>query len=656
MPSSPSSTATKAQHSVLLLEDYDALAAAIGSALKKFAPGRNVGVAQSLAEAEKLATKNPIELFIIDFDPSYPGLTAFLQKIRKSHPDARGLVLSGGVPREIASERRSLAALQFIEKPYEVADFGAAVQALLGPWIAAEAARSRGTLRSLGLADLLELECAGGRSVILDVKGTAGDSGVVHVSKGQIVHAETDELSGPEALTEMFNWPSPRIRETEKKTRAARTIQGPWTAVFLEAWRSGQPAEEAREETPPPKTGKKLVLIDDTEMLLIFVEDALTTADAELRITTAQTGTEGVSRVEEDQPDLVLLDYSLPDINGDEVCRMLLEKETTAQIPILMMSGHVAQMAATAAQYPNVVATIEKPFLSEALVELVQRTLTAGTKPAVRPPPPPVLEPAPAAALPPVAPPVPVATPEITPVPPPPKQTPTAPEPPVIEHKTADPAVTVSTPAPEIARPVRGLPKAAPGLVPIPAVEKNEVMLGLFLEVMSMQLTPQLRMGAIRARPASGTVSLHFLSAATQNAMPNDIGFQLGPAELNSKGEISTLRLIPSAKPFEPAKMRNAFEIGGVALVPSESRARVQLTPAGTTPMTMELLAQLEMGGVELSSTFQVAQLVLKWQSSAVRITLNPKAPERNGAAFQASSVILDNNGRIAELLLSPIK
>src|SRR5947207_12165536 len=53
-----------------------------------------------------------------------------------------------------------------------------------------------------------------------------------------------------------------------------------------------------------------------------------------------------------------------------------------------------------------------------------------------------------------------------------------------------------------------------------------------------------------------------------------------------------------------------------VAMIPNETRARVQLTPAGTTPMTMELLAHLEMGGVELSPTFQLAQLTLKWRTS----------------------------------------
>ena len=102
--------------------------------------------------------------------------------------------------------------------------------------------------------------------------------------------------------------------------------------------------------------------------------------------------------------------------------------------------------------------------------------------------------------------------------------------------------------------------------------------------------------------------------------------------------------------------MRNAFEIGGVAVIPNETRARVQLTPAGTTPMTVELLAHLELDSVELTPNFQVAQLILTWPTSAVRVTLNPKAPEQTAAQFQMRVEKLDDAGRIAELLLSPIR
>src|SRR5947207_4310044 len=77
-------------------------------------------------------------------------------------------------------------------------------------------------------------------------------------------------------------------------------------------------------------------------------------------------------------PDLVLLDYSLPDLLGDQVCQRLLQNETTARIPVVMMSGHISEMAAAARKYPNIVATIAKPFMSEALVALVTETLTKG--------------------------------------------------------------------------------------------------------------------------------------------------------------------------------------------------------------------------------------------------------------------------------------
>ena len=146
MPSSlPSPAGTAPHRSVLLIEEYDALAVAIASALKKFAPRHATDVARSLAEARVLAAKSAPDLFIIDFDPNYPDLTEFLREMQGVQADARALIIAAGVPREIAAERRSFGALQFIEKPFEVADFGAAVQALLGPWRESESAISRGT-------------------------------------------------------------------------------------------------------------------------------------------------------------------------------------------------------------------------------------------------------------------------------------------------------------------------------------------------------------------------------------------------------------------------------------------------------------------------------------------------------------------------------
>ncbi len=667
LSSQQSSEGTKG--SILLLEEYDALAAAFGSALKKFAPGRRVLRARSLGEAEQLALENRPEVLILDVDPPWAGISGFLQTLRMELPDARALVIGAGIPAQVATERGSAGALQFVSKPFELPVFGAAVQAVLGPW--SQSAHARGSLRGLGTVDMVLLHCAAGGSVVLDARGDDGRAGKIYIAGGHVSHAETSHKIGPEALREIFGWSKTHFADAKATSMPARTLQTEWASIAAEILQQAKPPAPPRvspaEESPPPakpKKGEKIVVIDDTEMLLIFVEDVLATANPELQITTVLSGIDGVTQVAQIMPDLVLLDYSLPDINGDEVARRLLENEQTARVPILMMSGHVAEMGATAERFENIVATIEKPFLSDALVQLVGKTLAAGPKknrrispakrrseetPAQNPPPiqPTVVD------APPIEPPPSVQRRqfEIQPEPvisPPPiisSAPPVIAAPPVLER--------VEVVEPPIAKPIVQPALASAQMVGSIA-DGNQAVLGLFLEVISMQLTPQLQMGAIRAKPSSLIVSLHLASAAARGAIPPETAFQLGPAEINSDGRIHSVRVVATTQRLQPAHVRTAFEIGGVALIPDHARARVQLTPSGTTPMTIELVAQLELGSVQLSPTFQVAQLILKWPTNTVRVTLDPKATDKTGALFQPSDIRLDSAGRIAELLLKP--
>ncbi len=644
MPSSLPSSAGTTPPSVLLLEEYDALAVAIGSALKKFAPGHAVSVAHSLAHAETIAESARPALFIVDVDPPWPGLTDFFEKWQRTAPEARVLIIGAPIPKEIADKRGSFGALQFIEKPFELADFGAAVQALLGPWRESESASSRGTLRVFSLLDVVLLHCASGASLILEVEAEQRRYGEIHILNGQISHAEAEKIVGVDAIKEILTWPEPRLREGKRGPSKTRTIHGPWADLFLDLILRTQAvsptettvAARPKREAPESKTSKRIVVIDDTEMLLIFVEDVLATQHPEWQITTASTGMSGCQQVERILPNLVLLDYSLPDFNGDEVCRRLLQNERTAHVPILMMSGHVPEMNATAARFENVVATIEKPFLSDALVALVQRTLE-GAAPRIEIAPEPTAE---VEALRPVA-----------PASPPARQSASS----NVRTVEAQPLPTSSlAPAEsEMSRIASATTKVATPVI----AASSEAVLGLFLDVLSMQFTPQLQMGTIRAKPSSLTVSLH-LPSTVRDSLPIETGFQLAKAELDDNGHIATMRLVPTLKPFQAAKTRNALEIGEVAVVDGEKRDRVELTPIVTTPMTMQLLARLDLSGVELSPTFQVSQIVLKWRSSKVRVTLSAKASatDSQGAAFEITVAKLDALGRITELLLNPIR
>jgi len=646
VPASQESPAGTAP-SVLLVEEYDALAAAITSALKKFAPGHRVLAVNSLSEAEARVIETSPVLLIVDFDPPQPDAIEFLERISAARPDARFLAIASGVLSELNSERRGPNAIQFIEKPFELSQFGAAVQALLGPWTHPASGDSRGALRDLNAQDLIPLQCLNLATSVLHLRSEDDRRGEIHFLDGQITHAVAGNFSGLGALHQMLPWKNLRAKEVERVVDAPRTIHGAWCQIFLEALRHApvaieEPALPAIPVTPPQrpkaatkKTGKKIVVIDDTEMLLVFVEDTLATADPNLQIATAFTGSEGLRRTEVMLPDLVLLDYSLPDLRGDQVCERLLQNPSTARVPVVMMSGHVGEMAATARKYRNVVATIEKPFMSEALVALVKETLAKGLLPAEAPPArqgngkkpakkngaSAVKEPAAVVRPPPPPPPPPV------PAPPPPAQ--------------AAPTVAEPQPAPA---PVASRP--APKITSLAPANGSSVVLGLGMEVLAVQFTPRFQIGAIRARPTASTLSLTPSSAPAENLLA---GFEIGPVELDGAGRIRTMRVMPTRQPAKPVQTRNQLSINDVALV--NQNASIQVTAGQSAPMTMQLVARFKVAGVELSDRFEVAQLVLQPAGTRVRVILDPKSSA--AAEFETAQVRLDSSQRIAEFVLN---
>lgn len=650
----------------------------------------------SVAEADAVAAETQPLLFIIDLDPPQPGAIEFLSRMSGAHPDARVLAIASGLPKEFASERYGPNAVQFIEKPFELAEFGAAVQALLGPWTEGSSGDSRGTLRDLNPRDLVPIECVTGATVVLHLEAADKRTGEIQFVDGQICHAMTRGLSGTIAVEELLRWDEALGRERERSPDAPRPIKGPWHTIFLDALRKTKPSAEARRkraqrpavapagEKPAktvPKAGKKIVVIDDTEMLLIFVEDALANADPTLQIVTAFTGSEGARRAEVMIPDLVLLDYSLPDLRGDRVCERLLQNEATARIPVVMMSGHVPEMMATAERYRNVVATIAKPFMSDALVALVQETLAKGplrvpspmaSAPAEAPveaPAAAVSEPKrarngdgkkpvrktvareveikevaakPAAAPPPPVPPAPAEPQEFSPPPspiqvtePPPAAQPPPPPPPV---RPAEPAL--------FAQPARPQPSATK----VPASNGSAVILGLGMEVISVQFTPRFQIGTIRAKPTARTLSLTQPLPANGGIFQGP-GFELGPAELDAQGRIRTMRVVPTRRAADSVRTHNGFAINNVALV--NEKACIQFVAGSSAPMTMQLVAHFKVAGVELTDRFEVAQLVLQPEGSRVRITLDPQGNATGGTEFETVGVRLDSSGRIVEFILN---
>ena len=119
---------------------------------------------------------------------------------------------------------------------------------------------------------------------------------------------------------------------------------------------------------------KVLVVDDDPDIVELFV-DALT-HDGRFEVRTARTGFDAGVEANRFKPDIMVLDYMLPDINGNVVCRTIRESEELRDMRILIISGVTNKPEIDALLSAGGDAFIKKPFnianVIEKIVELVQ--------------------------------------------------------------------------------------------------------------------------------------------------------------------------------------------------------------------------------------------------------------------------------------------
>ncbi len=83
-------------------------------------------------------------------------------------------------------------------------------------------------------------------------------------------------------------------------------------------------------------TRKLILVVDDTETVLIFTKMMLSGQAAEVVV--ARNGMEALKRVEEQAPDLILMDIMMPELDGVETCRRLKSDPRTGGIPVVMVT------------------------------------------------------------------------------------------------------------------------------------------------------------------------------------------------------------------------------------------------------------------------------------------------------------------------------
>jgi adenylate cyclase len=87
----------------------------------------------------------------------------------------------------------------------------------------------------------------------------------------------------------------------------------------------------------------KILVVDDVPQNVRLLEAVL--APRGYDVITATNGDSALRLIESEEPDLVLLDVVMPQLDGYEVCRRLRAREETAMLPVLMVTASVAEKA-----------------------------------------------------------------------------------------------------------------------------------------------------------------------------------------------------------------------------------------------------------------------------------------------------------------------
>lgn len=113
---------------------------------------------------------------------------------------------------------------------------------------------------------------------------------------------------------------------------------------------------------------QKILLIEDDEAVRNVIEAAL----GAKYIVVATEDTQNVLKlIDEQKPDLVLMDYILPNINGGELCHQIKTNPATSKLPVVIISGYPKILYSLGSYGCD--AILEKPFDLDKLFEVVEQ-------------------------------------------------------------------------------------------------------------------------------------------------------------------------------------------------------------------------------------------------------------------------------------------
>lgn len=120
----------------------------------------------------------------------------------------------------------------------------------------------------------------------------------------------------------------------------------------------------------------KLLTIDDSKTIRLILQRAFKEYDCTL--IEAANGIEGLKAAAEHKPDLIILDITMPQMNGIEMLTQL--RQTGDTTPVIMLTAEGGSDSVQKASHLGISDYIAKPFQNEALIAKASKVLPLARK------------------------------------------------------------------------------------------------------------------------------------------------------------------------------------------------------------------------------------------------------------------------------------
>ena len=246
------------QHQILFVDDETDFLETIRALFTAWSKDTwQIECAASADRALEILKTRPFELIVVDVNMPVLDGVQFLRILNRRYPDLKKAVLTGYATEEKRSACLANGAELFIEKPRSAEGLKSIFVMLdeLITW--KQQAGFQGVLRRVGLQDVIQMECLGRNSSILEIQDRQMH-GRIYIEDGRIIHAVTGEATGEPAFQKLLSLAGGAFQLQPFEAPPARTIEGQWEFLLMEAARvrdenaSHTPEPEPVAQTAPP--------------------------------------------------------------------------------------------------------------------------------------------------------------------------------------------------------------------------------------------------------------------------------------------------------------------------------------------------------------------------------------------------------------------